>query len=44
MTPKMIVKTGVDIWMAVALMFLMTYEMIGQALHEWLGIGMFCCL
>ena len=41
MTPKMIVKTGVDIGMTVALMFLMTYEMIGQALHEWLGIGMF---
>ena len=41
MNPKMIVKTGVDIGMTVALMFLMTYEMIGQALHEWLGIGMF---
>ena len=41
MTPKMIVKTGVDIGMTVALMFLMTYEMIGQSLHEWLGIGMF---
>ena len=23
------------------IMFLMTYEMIGQSLHEWLGIGMF---
>ena len=41
MNPKMIVKTGVDIGMTVALMFLMTYEMIGRALHEWLGIGMF---
>ena len=41
MNPKMIVKTGVDIGMTVALMFLMTYEMIGQSLHEWLGIGMF---
>ena len=41
MNPKMIVKTGVDIGMTVALMFLMTYEMIGQALHERLGIGMF---
>ena len=41
MNPKMIVKTGVDIGMTVVLMFLMTYEMIGQALHEWLGIGMF---
>ena len=41
MNPKMIVKTGVDIGMTAALMFLMTYEMIGQSLHEWLGIGMF---
>ena len=41
MNPKMIVKTGVDIGMMAALMFLMTYEMIGQAFHEWLGIGMF---
>ena len=41
MNPKMIVKTSVDIGMTVALLFLMTYEMIGQALHEWLGIGMF---
>lgn len=41
MNPKMIVKTGVDIGMTVVLLFLMTYEMIGQALHEWLGIGMF---
>ena len=41
MNPKMIVKTSVDIGMTAALLFLMTYEMIGQALHEWLGIGMF---
>ena len=41
MNPKMIVKTSVDIGMTVALLFLMTYEMIGQSLHEWLGIGMF---
>ena len=41
MNHKMIVKTGVDIGMTVVLLFLMAYEMIGQALHEWLGIGMF---
>ena len=41
MNPKMIAKIGVDIGMTAALMFLMTYEMIGQSLHEWLGIGMF---
>ena len=36
MNPKMIAKIGVDIGMTVALLFLMTYEMIGQSLHEWL--------
>lgn len=41
MAPKMIVKTGVDIGMTIALLFLMSYEMIGQAFHEWLGIGIF---
>ncbi len=41
MNPKMIVRTCVDIGMTAALLFLMAYEMIGQALHEWLGIGMF---
>ena len=41
MNHKMIVRTGVDIGMTAALLFLMSYEMIGQAFHEWLGIGMF---
>ena len=41
MNPKMIAKIGVDIGMTIVLLFLMTYEMIGQAFHEWLGIGMF---
>lgn len=41
MKPKMIAKICVDIGMTVALLFLMTYELVGQAAHEWLGIGMF---
>lgn len=38
--PKAIVKICVDIGMTVALLLLMTYELVGQAAHEWLGIGM----
>lgn len=41
MKPKMIAKICVDIGMTIALLFLMTYELIGQAAHEWLGIGIF---
>lgn len=41
MKPKMILKLTVDIGMTFCLLFLMTYELIGQAAHEWIGIGMF---
>lgn len=41
MKPKAILKIAVDIAMTAALLLLMTYEMIGQAMHEWVGIGMF---
>lgn len=41
MKPKTIAKICVDIGMTIALLFLMTYELIGQAAHEWLGIGIF---
>lgn len=41
MKPKMILKICVDVAMTIALLFLMTYELVGQATHEWLGIGMF---
>lgn len=41
MNPKTRVKIAVDIAMTVVLLLLMTYELIGQAEHEWLGIGMF---
>lgn len=37
----MAVKICIDIGMTVGLLFLMAYELIGQAAHEWLGIGMF---
>lgn len=37
----MIVKICVDIGMTIALLLLMPYELIGQAAHEWLGIGIF---
>ena len=41
MKQKTILKIVVDIEMTVMLLFLMTYELIGEAAHEWLGIGMF---
>lgn len=41
MKPKMIVKLCVDIGMTFILLLLMTYELVGQTAHEWLGIGMF---
>lgn len=41
MKPKMTIKICIDIGMTAGLLFLMTYELIGQAVHEWLGIGMF---
>ena len=41
MKRKTILKIVVDIGMTVMLLFLMTYELIGAAAHEWLGMGMF---
>lgn len=41
MKRKTILKIVVDIGMTVMLLLLMTYELIGAAAHEWLGIGMF---
>lgn len=41
MKPKMIVKLAVDAAMTIALLLLMTYELIGQAAHEWIGVVMF---
>ena len=41
MRPKQIIKITVDILMTVLLLFLMAYSLVGEAAHEWLGIGMF---
>ncbi len=41
MRRKIVLKIAVDIGMTVILLLLMAYELIGQAVHEWLGIGMF---
>ena len=39
MKHKAILKIVADIGMTVMLLFLMTYELIGEAAYEWLGIG-----
>ena len=44
MKRKTFLKIVVDIGMTVMLLFLMTYELIGAAAHEWLGMGMFVLL
>ena len=41
MKPKLIAKITIDIAMTAALLLLMTFELIGAAAHEWLGIGIF---
>lgn len=41
MKPKMIAKLSTDVLMTAALLFLMTYELIGQTFHEWVGMVMF---
>ena len=40
MSKKAICRILVDLLMTVALLFLMTYNMLGDAFHEWLGAGM----
>lgn len=41
MKPKQIIKIVTDILMTVVLLLLMAYSLVGEAIHEWLGIGMF---
>ena len=41
MRPKQIAKIVTDILMTVILLLLMAYSLVGEAAHEWLGIGMF---
>ena len=40
MSKKAICRILVDLLMTVALLFLMTYHMLGDAFHEWVGAGM----
>lgn len=37
-------KVAIDCMMTVLLLLLMAYSLIGEALHEWLGVGMFLLL
>lgn len=44
MRKKQAMKIMVDIAMTIILIFLMTYNKLGEVVHEWLGIGMFLLL
>ena len=41
MKPKAILKIVLDVLMTLALLFLMGYQLWGEAPHEWVGAGMF---
>lgn len=41
MNSKLKHKLGIDFLMTVLLMLLMSYELIGQRAHEWIGVAMF---
>ena len=41
MKPKQILKIITDVFMTAALLLLMAYSLIGEAAHEWLGVGIF---
>lgn len=41
---KTALKRCVDLLMAAALLALMSYSLIGEAAHEWIGLGMFLLL
>lgn len=41
MQPKQIMRMIVDILMTVVLLLLIGYSLVGEMIHEWLGIGMF---
>ncbi|MCD8054678.1 MAG: DUF4405 domain-containing protein [Lachnospiraceae bacterium] len=43
MKPKMKLKIAVDVAMTLLLILLMAYELVGEAAHEWLGMGI-CAL
>ena len=37
-------KILIDILLTAALLLLMPYELVGEAAHEWIGVGMFVIL
>ena len=41
MQRKQMWKITIDILMTVSLLLLMTYSMVGEKAHEWLGNGLF---
>ena len=41
MKPKAVIKLAVDVFMTLALLFLMGYQFWGEAPHEWVGAGLF---
>ncbi|MGI6011869.1 MAG: DUF4405 domain-containing protein [Ruminococcus sp.] len=41
MKPKMILKIFADLAMTVLLLLLMAYLLVGESVHEWLGLAMF---
>ena len=41
MKPKAVIKLAVDVFMTLALLFLMGYQFWGEAPHGWVGAGMF---
>ena len=41
MKPKTLAKLLIDLFMTLLMLLLMTYALVGEGLHEWLGVGMF---
>ena len=41
MKPKTIIKIAVDLAMTLLLFCLMAYLLVGETVHEWLGVSMF---
>ena len=41
MTPKQLLKIATDLLMSALLLLLMAYSLVGEAAHEWLGVGIF---
>ena len=40
MAPRMIFRMGIDLAMTISLLLLMSYQVTGEAGHEWLGTEM----